>query len=247
MRHRDEPRAAGRVTASTKDPRSVPSERTVRVPISGGVSLDADLNAPAEPMGIVLFAHGAGSSRRSPRNRAVAGALNEARMGTLLLDLLTPAEEREDSLSRALRFDIPLLAGRLVAAIDWLEQERSTAGRDIGLFGASTGAAAALVAAADRPAQIRAVVSRGGRPDLAGRALEHVRAPTLLLVGGKDTPVIPLNRQAGALMKRAPCELHIIPGASHLFSEAGALEEVAREARRWFDTHLGQAVRQEGD
>lgn len=239
MDRRDAMAAGGGPAGSAVRSNPGPLEQTVRVPVSDRVSLRADLALPADPHGIVLFAHGAGSSRTSSRNRAVARSLNDAHLGTLLLDLLTPAEERHDRITRALRFDVPLLARRLVAAIDWLGEEPSTGGLDIGLFGASTGGAAALVAAAQRPAGVRAVVSRGGRPDLAGRALEHVRAPTLLLVGGNDAPVIPLNRQAAALMKRATSELRIIPGASHLFPEPGALEEVSRRARGWFEAHLG--------
>ena len=186
---------------------------------------------------MVLFAHGSGSGRHSPRNRLVAEILNEAGLGTLLMDLLTADEEARDARTAHLRFDIALLADRLVAAVDWAASEPPTAELAIGCFGASTGAAAALVAAARRPAEVRAVVSRGGRPDLAGPDLALVQAPTLLIVGGDDQPVLELNRQAARAL-RAPAELTVVPGATHLFSEPGALEEVARLARDWFARHL---------
>jgi pimeloyl-ACP methyl ester carboxylesterase len=186
---------------------------------------------------VVLFAHGSGSSRHSRRNRHVAALLNEAKLATLLLDLLTVEEEAVDMRTAHLRFDIGLLAGRLIVATDWLTREPDTQRLPVGYFGASTGAAAALVAAAERPDVVDAVVSRGGRPDLAGPALPLVRAPTLLIVGGDDVTVLELNRQALAQL-RAEKELVIIPGATHLFEEPGALDEVARLARDWFERYL---------
>jgi putative phosphoribosyl transferase len=199
--------------------------------------LAGDLAVPDDAQGLVLFAHGSGSSRFSARNRSVAEALRAAGLGTLLMDLLTPAEEAIDLRTTHLRFDIPLLADRLVAAVDWLSQEAVTVGTPIGCFGASTGAAAALIAAARRPDRVRAVVSRGGRPDLAADHLESVRAPTLLIVGSRDEPVIELNRKALALLR---CEkrLEVVLGATHLFEEPGALEQVARLARDWFLRYL---------
>jgi putative phosphoribosyl transferase len=194
-----------------------------------GKPLAGDLAVPAGAAGIVLFAHGSGSSRRSPRNREVAGALQERGMGTLLLDLLTEEEERADARTGHLRFDIALLARRLAAATDWLEGERPTAGLGIGYFGASTGGGAALLAVAERP-QVRGVVSRGGRPDLAGPALSRVTVPTLLIVGSRDEPVIAMNREAMARMGAAHVRLEIVAGASHLFEEPGALQVVARLA-----------------
>jgi putative phosphoribosyl transferase len=208
----------------------------VRVPAADAV-LVGDLVLPEQPVGIVLFAHGSGSSRHSPRNRLVADALNAAGMGTLLVDLLTPAEEREDVRTREHRFDIGLLARRLVAAVDWLRAEAGDL--PIGLFGASTGAAAALAAAAERPANVRAVVSRGGRPDLAGAALRRVQAPTLLIVGGADPVVLELNRNALELLPSEK-QLVVVPGATHLFEEPGALEHVARLAADWFARFLGR-------
>ena len=203
----------------------------VHVPI-GAVALEGNLDVPDDALGVVLFAHGSGSSRHSPRNRYVAQALRDAGLATLLIDLLTPDEERVDIRTAHLRFDIGLLAERLVAATDWLGQHPATQHLRVGYFGASTGGGAALVAAAERP-DVGAVVSRGGRPDLAGAALARVRAPTLLIVGGNDIPVIALNRQALAQL-RAEKELAIVPGATHLFEEPGTLEEVARLARDWF-------------
>jgi pimeloyl-ACP methyl ester carboxylesterase len=186
---------------------------------------------------LVLFAHGSGSSRHSPRNQHVARVLREAGVGTLLFDLLTPEEEEAEAQTRHLRFDIPLLAERLVAATRWALDEAITSDIHAGYFGSSTGAAAALVAAANLGEAISAVVSRGGRPDLAEDALERVTAPTLLIVGGDDTPVIPLNEEA---YDRLRCEkaLRIVPGASHLFEETGALEKVANMAAEWFANHL---------
>ena len=197
----------------------------------------ANLALPGEARAVVLFAHGSGSSRHSPRNRYVARLLNEAKLVTLLIDLLTVKEELIDMRTAQLRFDIELLAERLVDATNWLAQFPDTRHLRIGYFGASTGAAAALVAAAVRPDAVGAIVSRGGRPDLAGAALPHVRAPTLLIVGGNDGQVIELNRTALAQM-RSEKQLVIVPGATHLFEEPGALDEVARLARDWFHRHL---------
>ena len=207
--------------------------REVSIP-AGGVALPGTLTLPAAPRGIVLFAHGSGSSRHSPRNRFVADVLVDAGIATLLFDLLTPSEDR----TRETRFDIPLLTTRLVDATAWLATEPALAALPVGYFGASTGAAAALDAAAVRGAGVRAVVSRGGRPDLAGaKALARVTAPTLLLVGGEDFQVIELNREAKAKM-RCLCEIAIVPGATHLFEEPGTLEAVAVAARDWFLRHL---------
>ena len=198
------------------------------------LGLAGTLQVPRSPFAIVVFAHGSGSSRLSPRNMAVAAALNEHGMATLLFDLLTPAEEDD----RRNVFNIPLLASRLADAVRWVGDQKPLAGLPLGLFGASTGAAAALVAAATLPDRVGAVVSRGGRPDLAGRALNRVRAPSLLIVGGDDVGVIELNEEALAQL-RAPKELRIIPGASHLFPEPGALEAVIEHAVEWFRRHLG--------
>jgi putative phosphoribosyl transferase len=211
-------------------------ERLVRVK-AGSATIEGNLNLPEGARAVVLFAHGSGSSRFSSRNRYVARVLNEAKLATLLIDLLTPEEEAIDQRTAHLRFDIRLLAGRLVSATDWLTQNVDTRHLSIGYFGASTGAAAALVAAAERPEVVHAVVSRGGRPDLVGAALPRVRAPTLLIVGGDDVQVIELNRAALALL-RCEKQLVIIPGASHLFEEPGALDEVARLARERFRQHL---------
>ena len=208
---------------------------------TGGVTLTGDLIVPAGARGIVVFAHGSGSSRRSTRNRFVAGVLNRARLATLLFDLLTLEEEAIDEHTRELRFDIPLLATRLIAALDWIGRDPRTASLAIGVFGASTGAAAALIAAADRPAIVQAVVSRGGRPDLAADALEEVRAPTLLIVGGKDDVVIDLNREAARRMT-APHRTEIVAGATHLFEEPGTLEQVAELAAAWFTEYLHAPV-----
>lgn len=203
-----------------------------------GARLAAGLTLPGRTGGVVVFAHGSGSSRHSPRNRHVAAVLHEAGLGTVLLDLLTTDEEHQDLRTGELRFEIPLLAGRLTATLDWLADRRDTTGRPLGLFGASTGAAAALVTAADRPGAVRAVVSRGGRPDLAGDALDHVRAPTLLVVGGRDEQVIELNRTAAGRLGPGTT-LEVVPGATHLFEEPGALERVAELARDWFVRHTG--------
>jgi dienelactone hydrolase len=207
----------------------------VTVP-AGGAELPGDLTVPDDPRGLVVFAHGSGSSRDSPRNRYVAGVLQQAGLATLLMDLLTADEEAEDVRTRRLRFDVELLGERVVAALDWMGAQEAIAGLAVGAFGASTGAAAALIAAAQRPERVAAVVSRGGRPDLAGAALELVRAPTLLLVGDRDTTVIELNQQAMARM-RAPARLELVPGASHLFEEPGTLEGVAELAAEWFLQH----------
>jgi dienelactone hydrolase len=204
---------------------------------AGSVTLDGNLTLTEESRAIVLFAHGSGSSRHSPRNRYVARVLNEAKLATLLIDLLTLDEEVIDARTAQLRFDIELLAERLVHATDWLTQSPDTKHLRIGYFGASTGAAAALVASAVRPDAVHAIVSRGGRPDLAGAALVHVRAPTLLIVGENDDQVIQLNREALAQL-RCEKQLVIVPGATHLFEEPGALDEVARLARDWFHRHL---------
>jgi putative phosphoribosyl transferase len=220
--------------------RHVTHERAIRVPVDSG-DIDGDLFLPDAASAVVLFAHGSGSSRHSSRNRYVAQELNNAGLATLLIDLLTGEEEEADLRTRQLRFDIPLLARRLLRAADWLGAEQSTRALRIGCFGASTGGGAALVAAAERPDDIVAVVSRGGRPDLAGAALPRVRAPTLLIVGGNDGPVIAMNRTAMAQM-RAPVDLEIVPGASHLFEEPGALERVAVLARDWFTGHLGSGA-----
>jgi putative phosphoribosyl transferase len=203
-----------------------------------GAELHGDLVLPPGARGIVLFAHGSGSGRHSPRNRLVAESLNQRGLGTLLVDLLTEQEEAAERDTGHLRFDVGLLAGRLIAVADWLGDEPATAELPLGLFGASTGAAAALVAAAEKPERVRAVVSRGGRPDLAGEALRRVTAPTLLIVGGLDTTVLELNRRALEALG-GPGELVVVPGATHLFSEPGALEQVAHLAGQWFERHLG--------
>ena len=210
--------------------------RLVRVS-AGPVTLEGNLVLPAGAQGVVLFAHGSGSSRFSPRNRYVARELQQGGLGTLLIDLLTEEEERIDLRTREIRFDIPLLADRLVGAVDWLKENAETRDLSIGLFGSSTGAAAALMAAPRRPDAIGAIVSRGGRPDLAGAALKQAQAPTLLIVGGRDTVVITLNEQA---LEQLSVEkrLEIVPGATHLFEEPGALERVAALARDWFQQHL---------
>jgi putative phosphoribosyl transferase len=204
---------------------------------ANGVLLEGNLLLPDTARGLVVFAHGSGSSRFSSRNRSVAEVLRGAGHGTLLLDLLTRDEEEVDERTRHLRFDIRMLADRLVQTVSWLRQQKETGGLRIGLFGASTGGGAALVAAAAIPSEIAAVVSRGGRPDLAGPALPHVKAPTLLIVGGNDGPVIVMNREAYDQMQ---CErkLEIVPGASHLFEEPGTLERVAILARNWFTRYL---------
>ena len=203
----------------------------------GRVSLGGTLGVPREAIGVVLFAHGSGSSRFSARNRFVARVLRDAGIATLLLDLLSASEEEADLVTRHHRFDIAMLADRLVSAIDWLSEEPSTRSLPVGLFGASTGGGAALVAAAERPIRVAAVVSRGGRPDLAGDALPLVQAPTLLIVGERDDVVIDLNERARDHM-RAETRLEIVPRATHLFEESGALETVAQSAREWFVQRL---------
>ena len=216
-------------------------ERTEVIVRVDDAQLVGDLAIPPGAVGVVLFAHGSGSGRHSPRNRYVASVLQRARLATLLVDLLTEAEEAVDARTGHLRFDIAMLARRLGSVSDWLDQEPRTAGLGLGYFGASTGAAAALVAAADRPNEVGAIVSRGGRPDLAGETLSRVRAPTLLIVGGRDPQVLELNRQA---LARLPGEkqLVVVPGASHLFEEPGTLEQVAMLARDWFLRYLAPAT-----
>jgi putative phosphoribosyl transferase len=210
----------------------------IRLP-AGSVELTADLALPAGAPGLVIFAHGSGSSRRSPRNRRVAGVMNRGAIATLLIDLLSADEEAIDARTAELRFDIELLAGRLTAITDWVSRQPNLNGLGIGYFGASTGAAAALASAAERRGVVRAVVSRGGRPDLAGSALGQVLAPCLFIVGGDDPLVLRLNREAIAqLPRRTERRLEIIPGATHLFEEPGALDLVAVLARDWFQKHL---------
>jgi dienelactone hydrolase len=206
---------------------------------AGAVVLEGNLAIPRGVRGVVLFAHGSGSSRFSPRNRGVAANLNDSGIATLLVDLLTEEEEAVDSVTAHFHFDIGLLAKRLTDATDWLMNSPETCGLRIGYFGASTGAAAAVIAAVERPQAVAAIVSRGGRPDLAASALPHVQAPTLLIVGGDDVPVIEMNRTA---LDELRCEKHleIVPGATHLFEEAGALEQVAGLAREWFERYLEQ-------
>jgi putative phosphoribosyl transferase len=215
----------------------------VRIPVNE-VSLEGELTIPKPgTSSLVIFAHGSGSSRFSPRNQWVAEILNGMGLATLLFDLLTSEEQEEDQHTRHWRFNIELLAARLIGAIDWAEQQPALGRLAVGLFGASTGAAAALAAAAARPNRVKAVVSRGGRPDLAGEALSQVVAPTLLIVGGSDAPVLELNQQAvQSLQATQPLQteyrIEIIPGAAHLFEEPGKLEEVARLAGQWFQRHL---------
>ncbi|MDX3528251.1 dienelactone hydrolase family protein [Streptomyces sp. ID05-39B] len=204
------------------------------------VTLAGDLVVPARSRAVVLFAHGSGSSRHSPRNRMVAAELRTAGLGTLLMDLLGEREERRDALTAEHRFDIGLLGRRLVAAVDWLDTQPDTRGLPVVLFGASTGAAAALVAAVERPDRVLTVVSRGGRPDLAGDALERVTVPVLLLVGGRDQDVLALNQEAARRLS-CPHALHVVPQATHLFEEPGALEHVAETAGRWCDDRLWDA------
>jgi len=211
-------------------------ERRVWIP-AGAAALEGSLNIPEGASGIVLFAHGSGSSRHSPRNQFVAQMLREGTLGTLLFDLLTQDEETVDTLTGHLRFNIGLLAERLVNATDWLANNSETRDLKVGYFGSSTGGGAALVAVAERPDSVGAVVSRGGRPDLAGAALSRVKAPTLLIVGGKDVPVIGMNQEALTQLGTIK-RLEIIPGATHLFEEPGALEKVAQLARHWFERYL---------
>lgn len=206
---------------------------------AGRAELEADVFLPQGGSGLVVFAHGSGSSRHSPRNRFVAGQINEAGLGTMLIDLLTADEEALDQHTAELRFDIPLLANRLISITDWLRHQRRFAELPVGCFGASTGAAAALIAAAARPGIVTAVVSRGGRPDLAGTELGNVSAPALFIVGGEDHTVLDLNRQAIAKLPPSTVrKLEVIPGATHLFEEPGALAQAAKLARSWFLEHL---------
>lgn len=207
----------------------------------GTVSLEGSLTIPDNPKGLVVFVHGSGSSRFSSRNRYVADVLNKGSLATLLFDLLTPEENEIDIVTRELRFDIELLSNRTIATLDWLTEQQATSGLQVGLFGASTGAAAALNVAAARPKQVGAVVSRGGRPDLAMAALPDVQAPTLLIVGGWDEQVIQMNREASEAL-RAPWHMEIVEAATHLFEEPGKLEVVAALARDWFLTHLPTKV-----
>jgi putative phosphoribosyl transferase len=209
--------------------------------LAGGVRLGGTLAVPERAQGLVIFAHGSGSSRHSPRNRYVAYTLRTAGLGTLLFDLLTEDEEAEDEVTAALRFDIDFLARRLGQVTDWVYAHPELSRLRVGYFGSSTGAAAALVAAADRTEAIGAVVSRGGRPDLAGNALPRVVAPTLLIVGGADTVVLELNQRALERL-RSPKALEVVPGATHLFSERGALEQVAELASGWFARFLGSPL-----
>lgn len=218
---------------------SQPIVREVRIPADRG-SLTGDLALPPRAGGLVLFAHGSGSSRHSPRNRYVAEELRRGDIGTLLMDLLTPQEEDVDNRTAELRFDLPLLAQRLQIATEWLHRREDLSKFDLGYFGASTGAAAALIAAVKLPKLVRAIVSRGGRPDLAGEALAQVQAPTLLIVGGNDGPVVGMNRDAFDRLTTEK-QLEIIPGATHLFEEPGALEQVAQLALSWFARYLGTA------
>jgi dienelactone hydrolase len=214
-------------------------EQSVRVK-AGPVALEGNLVVPEGASGVVLFAHGSGSSRHSPRNQIVARALQEAGLGTLLIDLLTAREEAVDARTAQLRFDIEFLAERLIGATNWLVEHPATQDLAIGYFGASTGAGAALVAAAEQPEPIKAIVSRGGRPDLAGPALPRVKAPALLIVGGHDEAVVQLNRGALERLGSAQKQLVVVPGATHLFEELGALDEVARLAADWFVRYLSQ-------
>lgn len=216
---------------------------TAQIP-SGQLKLEGELSVPPDAMGVVLFAHGSGSSRHSPRNQFVARTIRDAGVGTLLFDLLTQQEEAIDVSTRHLRFDIGLLASRLVDATNWVTTQTKTSHLRVGYFGSSTGGGAALVAAAEVGEEIGAVVSRGGRPDLAGDALPNVKSPTLLLIGELDYPVIRMNEEAYSQM-RCERELKIIPGATHLFEEPGTLEEVASLAASWFQRHLVANVKVE--
>jgi putative phosphoribosyl transferase len=211
-------------------------DRLVKIRVDS-IVLEGDLNIPSGAEAIVLFAHGSGSRRHSKRNRFVARTLRQGSLATLLMNLLTPEEERIDVRTRQLRFDIGMLAARLVAAVDWLVTYPDTHGLSIGCFGSSTGAAAALIAAKERPELIQAVVSRGGRPDLAAEILDHVTAPTLLIVGGKDSRVLTLNEEA-LIRLQTEKKLEILPGSTHLFEEPGALDKAAILARQWFERHL---------
>jgi putative phosphoribosyl transferase len=219
-------------------------EESLHIPVTDA-TLEADVVVPGAARGVVVFAHGSGSSRHSPRNRYVARELREAGFAAVLVDLLTPAEEQRDAWTAELRFAVRMLATRVTAITDWVTAYTHTAGLGVGLFGASTGAAAALIAATERADTVQAIVSRGGRPDLAGEYLHLVRRPTLLIVGENDEPVIDLNRRA---LRELPGEgrLEIVPGASHLFEEPGTLEQAAWLARDWFLLHLRPAARPVG-
>jgi putative phosphoribosyl transferase len=212
------------------------AEHTLVIP-AGDYNLNGIFRVPKDAQGIVLFAHGTGSNRTSSRNQLVAKVLNDAKLATLLFDLLTPEEEREDMKTLNFRFDIPFLAQRLSAVTDWIVQQPNAHGLPVGYFGASTGGGAALVAAAQNPKLVKAVVCRGGRPDLAGAALTEVKAPTLLIVGGEDHPVVEMNEKALQQLNVTK-QLEIIPGATHLFEEPGALNEVAELAQNWFIEHF---------
>jgi pimeloyl-ACP methyl ester carboxylesterase len=216
--------------------------RAVEMHIEPGVALEGELVLPSGATGLVLFAHGSGSSRHSPRNRYVAGVLQEGGLGTLLFDLLTAEEERVDRVTRHLRFDVGLLARRLDGATRWVLAQSELEGLKLGYFGASTGAAAAPIAAAGRPGEVAAVVSRGGRPDLAGDALPEVTQPALLIVGSGDVPVIGMNEEALARMRQPVSRLELVPGATHLFEEPGTLERAAALARDWFQNYLAAAA-----
>ncbi len=218
---------------------------TVHIPVDG-VLLEGSLDIPAKATGVVIFAHGSGSSRHSKRNQLVAWRIREKGLGTLLFDLLTAEEEEMDDVTRKLRFDIDFLANRLIATARWLLARPGTQGMRIGFFGSSTGGAAALVAAARMGNEVGAVVSRGGRPDLAGDALSKVRCPTLLIVGGADENVLLLNEEALAEL-RCEKEIKVIPGATHLFEEYGALPQVAHHAATWFRHHLDTSTIPSGD
>lgn len=225
---------------------SLDNLHAVSIP-SGPFALSGDFVVPDHSVGVVVFAHGSGSGRMSPRNRRVAAHLQAGGFATLLLDLLTPEEEALDTVSGQYRFDIPMLARRLIDALDWVHAHPQTRSLQIGLFGASTGAAAALIAATSRPNLVNAVVSRGGRPDLAARSLAGVSAPTMLIVGERDPVVLELNMQAQRSM-HAETNLVVIPGATHLFEEPGALDEVSHNARQWFTRHLsGSALHSGGE
>src|SRR5512145_1161214 len=224
--------------------KTITENRYVHI-LSTGVRLEGIVSIPENATGFVVFVHGSGSSRHSPRNQYVAQTLQEGGLATLLFDLLTPYEEESDLQTRHLRFDIELLARRTAGVLEWLSLQPFAHGLKLGLFGSSTGAAAALIAAAELPDMVNAIVSRGGRPDLAGRALQQVQAPTLLIVGGNDDVVIDLNEKALSQMQPlTETRLRVVPGASHLFEEPGALEYAAHLARDWFQTHLsGVTVR----
>ena len=224
------------MSADIRHAESTESPRAIRIP-SGSVTLEGELHVPAGAAGIVLFAHGSGSSRNSPRNQYVADVLNEGYLATLLIDLLTAQEEVIDLVTSHLRFDIPLLSERLISATDWTTSHDEVAGLPIGYFGASTGAAAALIASVQGAGIVKTVVSRGGRPDLAERWLSKVVVPTLLIIGAHDDVVIDMNREAAAQIP-AEIRIEIIPGATHLFEEKGALERVAAISRNWFEEKL---------